>query len=126
HQRGCGFICWDDPSGYRSSYTYVGMVQKKLKDEYKMELTEKQIYGDEGDYLEDVQNAVEDLIIDEMALELAFEGSRFSDLYRVAHRRQNPDYLAKRVAKRHTGEIDEKLREKLQTEDSWFLPVPTE
>ena len=91
-----------------------------------MELTEKQIYGDEGDYLEDVQNAVEDLIIDEMALELAFEGSRFSDLYRVAHRRQNPDYLAKRVAKRHTGEIDEKLREKLQTEDSWFLPVPTE
>lgn len=126
HQRGCGFICWDDPSAYRSSYTYVGMVQKKLKEEYEMELTEKQIYGDEGDYLEDVQNAVEDLIIDEMALELAFEGSRFSDLYRVAHRRQNPDYLAKRVAKRHTGEIDEKLRQKLQTEDSWFLPVPTE
>ena len=126
HQRGCGFICWDDPSAYRSSYNYVGMVQKKLREEYGIELTAKQIYGDEGDYSEEVQNAVEDLIIDEMGLELAFEGTRFSDLYRVAHRRGNPDYLAKHVAKRHTGEIDENLRSKLQSEDSWFLPVPNE
>ncbi len=127
HQRGCGFICWDDPIAYRSSYTYVGMIQKKLSEEpYNKEITEKQIYGDEGDYMEDVQNAVEDLIIDEMALELAFEGTRFSDLYRVAHRRDDPDYLARRVAKRHTGEIDEKLRSKLQNEDNWFLPVPKE
>ncbi len=126
HQRGCGFIRYNDPKAYRSSYTYVGMVQKKLKEEYQMELTEKQIYGEEGDYLEDVQNAVEDLIIDEMALELAFEGTRFSDLCRVALRRGDPYYLAKRVSKRHDGVENGGLRESLHDMTKWFLPVPKE
>ncbi len=70
-----------------------------------------------------VEDAVEDLIIDEMALELAFEGTRFSDLYRAAKRR-GADYLAKRVAKRHTGEVDEKLRSRLNNKSNWFLPLP--
>ena len=126
HQRGCGFIRYNDPKAYRSSYTYVGMVQKKLKEEYQMELTAKQIYGEEGDYLADVQNAVEDLIIDEMALELAFEGTRFSDLCRVALRRGDPYYLAKRVSKRHDGVENGELRESLHDMTKWFLPVPKE
>ena len=129
HQRGCGFIGYDLDVDYktRSSYNYLKMVGKKLKD-YGITVAD----DDLADYVYDeanlanVQNAVEDLIIDEAALELAFEGSRFSDLCRVAMRRGDNDYLAKRVSKRHTGEINEALRERLKTRDNWWLPVPEE
>ena len=95
------------------------------------EFMERYVY-DESDQakMAAVQYAVEDLIVDEMGLELAFEGTRFSDLCRVAwHRRAEgagdyTDYLAKRVAKRHTGEIDEALRSRLMVEDNWWLPIP--
>ena len=125
HQRGCGFIRYDDPAEYgRSSFNYVLMVQKKVKEATGQELTEEDIYS--GEYDAEVQDAVEDLIIDEMALELAFEGTRFSDLYRVATRRGNPDYLAQHIAKRHTGQIDERLRSRLRNKNNWFLPLPEE
>lgn len=127
HQRGCGFICYDldIDENTRSSYNYVAMVGKKLKD-YGITVAD----ADLEDYVydeankENVQKAVEDLIIDEMGLELAFEGTRFSDLCRVSLRRNDNDYLAKRVAKRHTGEIDAALRTKLQDRNNWWLPVP--
>ena len=123
HQRGCGFIRYDDPIEYRSSYNYVAQVQKKIKENTGKEVSQEDIYS--GKYDADVQDAVEDLIIDEMGLELAFEGTRFSDLYRAAQRR-GEDYLAKRVAKRHTGEIDENLRSRLSDKRNWFLPIPEE
>ena len=125
HQRGCGTIRFDDPIQYgRSSYNYVSMVQKKIKETTGLDVSEDDIYS--GNYDAQVQDAVEDLIIDEMALELAFEGSRFSDLYRAAERRNNPDYLAERVAKRHTGEVDASLRTWLNDKRHWFLPIPQE
>lgn len=131
HQRGCGFIRWDDPESpedapdlHRSRYNYVDMVAKKIKEVHGKELTDKDIYS--GDYDAWVQDAVEDLIIDECALELAFEGSRFSDLCRVAMRRHDNNYLAERIAKRHTGKIDEKLRSRLLDRRNWFLPIPKE
>ena len=124
HQRGCGFIRWDDPEEFRSSYNYVTQVQKKIKESTGKELSEDDIYS--GNYDAEVQDAVEDLIIDECGLELAFEGTRFSDLCRVAMRRGNPDYLAERVSKRHTGLVDEKLRGWLNNMNHWFLPLPEE
>lgn len=122
HQRGCGFIRYDDPAEFRSRYNYVAMVQQKIKEATGADVTAEQIYSGEIDEL--VKNAVEDLIIDECALELAFEGSRFSDLCRVAMRRGDANYLAERVSKRHTGEVDENLRSKLSDMNKWFLPVP--
>lgn len=125
HQRGCGAIRYDDPKQYgRSYFNYVGMVQKKIKETTGKDLTEDDIYS--GNYDALVQDAVEDLIIDEMGLELAFEGSRFSDLYRAAERRNNPDYLAERISKRHTGEVDASLRSWLNDKTHWFLPIPQE
>ena len=123
HQRGCGLIRYDDPEYARSSYNYVSLVQKKIKEATGASVTEDEIYG--GSYDAEVQNAVEDLIIDEMGLELAFEGSRFSDLYRAAERR-GPDYLAQRIAKRRTGKVDESLRSWLSDKRHWFLPLPEE
>ncbi|MBQ7683370.1 MAG: hypothetical protein IJT48_02680 [Bacteroidaceae bacterium] len=129
HQRGCGFLFAQDPISsqtgeiIRSSYNYVDQVAHKIKENTGRDVTADDIYS--GNIDADVEDAVEDLIIDEMGLELAFEGTRFSDLYRAAQRR-GEDYLASRVAKRHTGEIDSKLRSRLQDKSNWCLPIPTE
>ena len=125
HQRGCGFVIPEEYYYGISSFSYVNMVGKKISEmglEVGEEEMENFIYDDDNQAI--VEDAVEDLIIDEMALELAFEGTRFADLYRAAVRRGDTDYLAKRVAKRHTGEVDEKLRSRLNNKTNWFLPLP--
>ena len=70
--------------------------------------------------LDEQIEAVEDMIVNEAALEFAFEGTRFYDLMRVALRRSDVDYLADRVAMR-TGVNNETLRVKLQTQANWYL-----
>jgi hypothetical protein len=70
---------------------------------------------------------VEDLILEESALESAFEGVRFYDLMRVALRRGDPDYLARRVAARNVAEgeaPDAELQARLQDPAHWYLPLP--
>ena len=68
---------------------------------------------------------VEDMIVDEEALEFAFEGYRFYDLMRVALRRNNPSYLADRIYKRR-GAAQEAvmkglIRHDLNDTRSWYL-----
>ena len=66
---------------------------------------------------------MENLIIDEMALEGAFEGYRFNDLMRVALRRGDPSYLAAPVACRN-GESNNALYSLLMDPKNWYLPQP--
>jgi starch-binding outer membrane protein, SusD/RagB family len=68
---------------------------------------------------------VEDLICDEMALETAFEGFRMSDLIRFALRRNDNDYLAKRIASRAgSANINTILYNKLnENRKNWYLPL---
>lgn len=66
---------------------------------------------------------VEDMIIDEMALEGAFEGYRFYDLMRVALRRNAPEYLADPISRRG-GAPDDAVRALLMDRKNWFLPLP--
>lgn len=123
HYRGCGSVRYDDPDRL-SLYNYVKLVQKNIKDNHGVELTEDDIYS--GQYEEWVEDAVEDLILTECAMELAFEGSRFSDLCRVSLRRNDPTYLAKRVAMR-SGQMDMNLYNFLSaTPKNWYLPFPVE
>ena len=118
HARGCGII---PPSQNKMSvYDYVTLIQKAASAEGKT-LTKQDIYN--GSYDADIQNYVEDLIIDEMALELAFEGTRFFDLMRVAHRRNDNSYLAERVSKR-SGVKDMALYSKLLSRKNWYFPLP--
>ncbi|MBQ0056367.1 MAG: RagB/SusD family nutrient uptake outer membrane protein [Bacteroidales bacterium] len=65
------------------------------------------------------QKAVEDLLMDEEALEFAFEGYRFYDLMRVA-RRRGASYLADRVNARNGAE-GSGITVDLTNMDNWFI-----
>ena len=77
---------------------------------------------------------VTELILDEMALELAWEGTRFGDLVRVAKAIGDPDVLAKRVAGRAYNnayshrhpefEFDNAIYNQMKDEANWYLPLP--
>ena len=99
HSRGCGDASFD------SLYT----IGNKLSD---MAAAGELV----GVANVDSMRAVEEFLIDEMALETCFEGYRFGDLMRIAmHRAQdydNPDFaenrfLAKRVANRRAANEDD-------------------
>ncbi len=61
---------------------------------------------------------VEDMIINEMALEGAFEGYRFYDLMRIALRRNDPNYLAAPISQR-MGIRDENIYSLLMDTKNW-------
>ncbi|MDP4270147.1 MAG: RagB/SusD family nutrient uptake outer membrane protein [Bacteroidota bacterium] len=63
---------------------------------------------------------VEDLIQKELALETAFEGNRFQDLMRFAYRRNDPAYLADKVAAKYT-QNKAAIRSKLMNTANWFI-----
>jgi len=67
---------------------------------------------------------VEDRICDEMALETAAEGLRFPDLMRLAMHRNDPTFLAAKVAGRNgAANFDNKLYTRLTTKSNWYLPL---
>jgi hypothetical protein len=63
---------------------------------------------------------MEDLIVNELALETAFEGNRFHDLMRIAIRRNNYTYLADKVAAKHKNN-SAAIRQKLMDSKNWFI-----
>jgi starch-binding outer membrane protein, SusD/RagB family len=67
---------------------------------------------------------IEDYIMAERAMELAFEGKRWFDLVRIAERRNDPAFLADRVAAKFagTGKYDE-IHARLMNPVNWYLPV---
>ena len=83
---------------------------------------------------EDSLNYIADLVLDELALELAWEGTRFGDLIRFAKMLGDNDVLAKRVAGRayendvtyrsNEYQMDADLYGKLSNEANWYLPLP--
>lgn len=83
---------------------------------------------------QDSVNYVRDLVIDELALEMAWEGFRFGDLVRFAEAMDDPDVLAKRVAGREKEnkvtyrnqefEMDDVLYNKMLNKNNWYIPLP--
>lgn len=89
--------------------------------------------------LQDSINAVENIIVDELALETAFEGNRFTDLVRVAEHKNasgfnGTEWLAKKIANRGTKAAtskvagvdgyDANLYAKLKDQKNWYFTVP--
>jgi hypothetical protein len=132
HSRGCGDASFD------TLYT-IGKKIEALSAGGKLL----------GNALTDSIRAVEEYLIDEMALETCFEGYRFGDLMRISQHRGadiggdfENDFLARRVATRETAvlsdkidyyrDMDMELYNKLLGDDSkklnkaWFLVLPDE
>lgn len=74
---------------------------------------------------EGLKRDIEDKLITEAALELAYEGHRWSDLVRVAIRRNDPSFLADKVGDKLEKDGNpeaEAVRTKLSNRANWFLP----
>lgn len=68
---------------------------------------------------------LEDKIIEESSYELAFEGERWSDLTRIARRRNDPAFLADKVYEKLLKANNPKagaVRSKLMDMNNWYLP----
>ena len=75
----------------------------------------------------DVVNAIEDLLCDEYAMELAFEGSRFTDLTRMArHKNESGLYGANFGGKWFDKKLknnNPSIAKDLTVEQNWYLPL---
>ena len=114
HSRGTYYT-----NGAFSPYQYNTIVGRKLQEIDNTFNLQRSTYT-----VQDTINAVEDLICDEMALELAFEGNRFGDLTRIArHKNQaaingsdfGSQWLARKLAYKNPAVS-------LLDEKNWYLP----
>jgi hypothetical protein len=65
---------------------------------------------------------VEDQLVTEYALETAFEGNRFNDLMRIANHRNDPTFLATKIAAKFPAEQQAAILNRLSDKKNWFLP----
>jgi len=71
--------------------------------------------------------ALDLMILEEEALELAYEGTRFYDLMRYAKYTGNTAFLGETIAKRKGEDnYDSSLAAKLSSESGWYLPLPNQ
>jgi hypothetical protein len=71
------------------------------------------------------QLGMENAIVDEAGLELAYEGNRWPDLMRIARRRNDPSFLALKVYNKLLKDNNpdaEAVKAKLMTMSNWYLP----
>ena len=111
----------DDPEGELASHFSAnirgfharGCGNTDMNDAYKLEAQAN---------LSDSIEWVEEQLVNEYALETALEGNRFHDLMRISRYRNNPSYLAQKVAAKFTGSKKTAVYTKLQDMSNWYLP----
>ncbi|MEE1288370.1 MAG: RagB/SusD family nutrient uptake outer membrane protein, partial [Bacteroidaceae bacterium] len=108
-------------------YNYVDQINLKLRSIGVLQpadedWTKAEIYDPANQTV--VIEAIEELILDEAGLELAFEGNRFFDLMRVANRKANPaKFMAEKIKARGTS--TEAWVNALESDiKNWYLPLP--
>ena len=143
HSRGCG-----DVGGICDTvYTYARQVAEKVAEDYarknNLSYADQQAYAQtlySGDTLlvtdkEAIINAVENLIVDEAAMETAFEGHRFTDLIRFAGHKDNAGldgtaWLAWKIGRRNqsvtddASQVDAELQSKMLDKTNWYYKMP--
>jgi hypothetical protein len=64
---------------------------------------------------------IEDIIMDERAIELSVEGKRWFDLMRASKGR--PDYLVNKVLQKYPQDQRAAVRARVQNPESWYVPI---
>ncbi len=145
HARGCGYLqnyqrtatYWTSSNPGESSTSISGYRDSIYYDYSKLIM--KQGVDIASASREDIINAVENIIVDELALETAFEGNRFTDLVRIAEHKNasgfsGTDWLARKIANRNyrpatsktpeTGQFDDVIYNKLKNQTNWYFTLP--
>ena len=136
HARGCGFGSWGNTTASKTT-DITGYYDDEYFD-WDPILEAQGVSADASK--DDIINAIENVICDELALELAFEGYRFSDLVRMANHKNasghdGTKWLAAKISDRNArkasddGSVteiprDQELYEKLQNTNLWYLSKP--
>lgn len=145
HAKGAGMGSWTASSGNAEEITtnISGYRDSIYYDYKKMLLLQGVTLEENADHVvlnkAEVINAVENIIVDELALETAFEGNRFTDLVRIAeHKNANgfdgTDWLARKIANRNHstkkgtiaehGSFNDELYSKLKDKKNWYFSLP--
>jgi hypothetical protein len=116
HSRGSGWTPLNEYYCYNDSVATTG----KAKDG----VTDSTIYVAKP--ITEIQAYVDSLILNESALELAFEGTRYYDLMRYAMRQPNPGatmahFIYGRRGEANRGEVQGLIKKNLNDRNSWFL-----
>lgn len=140
HAKGAGFGSWTSSDEGALSTNISGYRDTVYYDYSKLLLAQGVDIKSESTTREDIINAVENIIVDELALETAFEGNRFTDLVRIAEHKnasgyKGTEWLAKKIANRGTKAATEEsaavdgynaeLYTKLTNTDNWYFPLPS-
>ena len=136
HARGCGYGSWGSNTASKTT-NITGYYDDEY---YDWDPILKAQGVSESASKDDIINAIENVICDELALELAFEGYRFSDLVRMANHKNasgfyGTKWLAAKIADRNARQAsndgtvteiprDEELYAKLQNTSLWYLSKP--
>lgn len=137
HAKGAGLGVWSTANSGEITTNISGDRDKGTYD-YLTELAKQGVTPTSS--MEEIINAVENIIVDELALETAFEGNRFTDLVRIAEHKtasgfDGTDWLAKKIANRNyrptsarnitaQGEFDNNLYNKLKNTKNWYFELP--
>ncbi len=68
-----------------------------------------------------LQLYLDELILEERAREMAFEGERFYDLVRMAKKRNDPSFLAEKVSMKYPAGKREEIYNLLLDEKNWYI-----
>lgn len=121
HSRGC-FGTDMDTDGSLALWNYDAYTFKdsiRLADEFHLTAS-----STPEDTIAAYQTIVEEMIVDELVLETAWEGNRMFDLMRIGrHRGDMVEFVARTIAMRN-GEkaFDNALYNRLKDESNWYLP----
>jgi starch-binding outer membrane protein, SusD/RagB family len=108
---------WDDKKGPNDAYRDLNKIRSRVG---APRIEQSLLFFNDRDT---AMLWVEERILDEMAYETGFEGHRWFDLMRIARRKNDPAYLADRVAMKYPESLREEIRERLLDPENWYIPV---